>query len=78
MKEYWGLGIGKVLLENVLGWADSVGIEKIALTVVQTNIKAIELYKKFGFVEEGVLMKDRIHKDGNYYNTVVMGRLIDK
>ena len=27
-KEYWGHGIGKVLLENVLMWADNVGIEK--------------------------------------------------
>ena len=55
---------------------DMVGIEKISLTVVQTNTKAIELYKTYGFVEEGLLMKDRIHKDGNYYNTVIMGRLL--
>lgn len=75
LKEYWGYGIGKVLLENILLWVDTVGIEKITLTVVETNIKAIELYKRFGFVEEGLLIKDRIHKDGNYYNTVIMGRL---
>jgi RimJ/RimL family protein N-acetyltransferase len=77
-KEYWDLGIGKVLLENVLMWADTVGIEKISLTVIQTNTKAIQLYKTYGFVEEGLLIKDRIHKDGNYHNTVVMGRLLDK
>jgi RimJ/RimL family protein N-acetyltransferase len=59
-------------------WADTVGIEKISLTVVQTNTKAIQLYKRYGFVEEGVLIKDRIHKDGQYYNTVIMGRLLDK
>jgi RimJ/RimL family protein N-acetyltransferase len=77
-KEYWGHGIGKVLLENALMLADAVGIEKISLTVLQTNIKAIQLYKRYGFVEEGLLIKDRIHKDGNYYNTVIMGRLLDK
>ncbi len=59
-------------------WADTVGIEKISLTVVQINTKAIQLYKKYGFVEEGLLIKDRIHKDGNYYNTVMMGRLLEK
>jgi ribosomal protein S18 acetylase RimI-like enzyme len=75
-KEYWGYGIGKVLIENILMYIDKVGIEKISLTVVQTNTKAIELYKTYGFVEEGLLMKDRIHKDGNYYNTVIMGRLL--
>lgn len=78
LKEYWGHGIGKVLLENILMWADTVGIEKISLTVVQTNTKAIQLYKRYGFVEEGLLIKDRIHKDGNYYNTVIMGRLLDR
>ncbi|GKX28669.1 acetyltransferase [Vallitalea longa] len=75
MKKYWGYGIGKVLLENIIMWTDTVGIEKISLNVVQTNTKAIQLYKRFGFVEEGILLNDRIHKDGNYYNTVVMGRL---
>ncbi|MBU3146593.1 GNAT family N-acetyltransferase [Clostridium sp. CF012] len=73
-KEYWGLGIGKVLLENILIWADTVEIEKISLTVVQTNTKAIQLYIRYGFVEEGLLIRDRIHKDGSYYNTVIMGR----
>ncbi|NFD29301.1 GNAT family N-acetyltransferase [Clostridium botulinum] len=77
-KEYWGYGIGRILLENILISADVVGIEKISLTVVQTNTRAIQLYKKYGFVEEGLLIKDRIHKDGNYYNTVMMGRLLEK
>jgi len=78
LKDYWGYGIGRILLENVLMWADNVGIEKISLTVVEANAKAIELYKRYGFVEEGLLLKDRIHKDGKYYNTVIMGRLLDK
>lgn len=77
-KDYWGCGIGGVLLESILLWADAAGIEKISLTVVETNTKAIELYKRYGFVVEGLLIKDRIHKDGNYYNTVVMGRFMVK
>lgn len=77
LKAYWGYAIGKVLLENILIWADTVGIKKISLTVVETNTKAIQLYKHYGFVEEGILVKDRIHKDGNYYNTVIMGRFIE-
>lgn len=74
LKKYWGNGIGKVLLKNILLWADNQGIEKITLTVVETNTKAIQLYKKSGFLEEGLLIKDRIHKDGTYHNTVIMGR----
>ncbi len=74
LQEYCGQGIGKIMLEQVLEWADSVSIQKISLSVVQTNVNAIQLYKKLGFVEEGLLVKDRIHRDGNYYNTVLMGR----
>jgi RimJ/RimL family protein N-acetyltransferase len=75
LKEYWGFGIGKEMLETVLRWADASGIEKISLTVVETNSNAIQLYKKYGFSVEGLLLRDRIHRDGNYYNTVIMGRL---
>jgi RimJ/RimL family protein N-acetyltransferase len=78
LKEYWGYGIGKVLIKNVLKWADTTGIKKISLNVVQINTKAVELYKSYGFVEEGLLINDRIHKDGKYYNTVIMGRILDK
>jgi RimJ/RimL family protein N-acetyltransferase len=74
LQEYCGHGIGKTLMQQVLEWADALLIQKISLTVVQTNINAIQLYKSLGFVEEGILMHDRIHKDGKYYNTVLMGR----
>ena len=74
LQEYCGHGIGKALMERVLEWADSVSIKKVSLTVVQTNTNAIQLYQKLGFVEEGILINDRIHKDGNYYNTVLMGK----
>ncbi|MCY6958323.1 GNAT family N-acetyltransferase [Clostridium brassicae] len=77
LKGYWGHGIGKVMIENILLCASTAGIKKISLTVVQTNAKAIQLYKKYGFVEEGLLINDRIHKDGNYYNTVIMGKILD-
>jgi len=76
-KEYWGYGIGKALLENVLMWVESTEIRKISLTVVETNKKAINLYRRYGFIEEGLLVNDRIHKDGNYYNTVIMGKFLD-
>ncbi|WP_105615059.1 GNAT family N-acetyltransferase [Vallitalea okinawensis] len=75
LREYWGNGIGRELLSNLLKWTDHAGIEKITLTVVEDNTKAIQLYKQYGFVEEGLLIKDRKHSDGHYYNTVVMGRI---
>lgn len=77
-KEYWGYGIGKVLLENIVAWADNIGLKKISLNVVETNTKAVNLYKKYGFIEEGILRNDRLHKDGKYYNTIIMGRFFEE
>lgn len=77
LKEYWGYGIGKNLLKQSIQWADSNEIKKISLSVLETNEKAIFLYKKYGFEVEGTLKKDKRLADGNYYNTVLMGRLME-
>ena len=77
LKEFWGYGIGKNLLKQSIAWADSTGITKITLNVLETNEKAIALYKKLGFAIEGTLRNDKILSDGKYYNTIVMGRCID-
>lgn len=74
LKDYWGYSIGTNLLKETIRWADTNQIKKITLNVLQTNEKAIMLYKKYGFEEEGVLKKDKLLSDGNYYNTVIMGR----
>ncbi|MGP4108839.1 GNAT family N-acetyltransferase [Virgibacillus sp. L01] len=76
LKEYWGHGIGKNLLKESIHWADSNEIMKITLNVLETNDKAITLYKKYGFVVEGIFKNDKVLSDGNYYNTVLMGRFI--
>ncbi|WP_144555760.1 GNAT family N-acetyltransferase [Bacillus sp. X1(2014)] len=75
LKEFWGYAIGRNLLQESIQWADSNGIKKISLAVLETNDKAIMLYEKLGFEVEGILKKDKILSDGNYYNTILMGRL---
>ena len=74
LKEYWGFGIGKNLLKESIKWADSNEIKKITLSVLETNVKAIELYRKNGFEVEGILKNDKYLSDGKYYNTIIMGR----
>ena len=77
LKEYWGYKIGRNLLNESVIWADSNHIKKMTLNVLETNEKAIFLYKKFGFEVEGILKKDKILSDNKYYNTVVMGRITE-
>lgn len=68
------MGIGTNLLKETIRWADTNDIKKITLSVLETNEKAIILYKKYGFEEEGLLKKDKLLTDGNYYNTIIMGK----
>lgn len=74
LREYWGFGIGKNLLKESILWADDNGINKISLKVLETNEKAIKLYQNHGFEKEGLLKKDKILSDGNFYNTILMAR----
>jgi len=74
-KEFWGYTIGKKLLYSSVSWADANNIRKITLNVLETNEKAIKLYKTFGFEVEGILREDKKLSDGQFYNTIVMGRL---
>ena len=77
LKDYWGHGIGQNLLKESIHWADLNDIKKITLSVLETNEKAIGLYKKYGFEIEGILKKDKLLSNGNYYNTILMGRFND-
>ena len=74
LEEFWGYGIGKNLLLESIQWADKNEIKKMTLNVLETNENAIKLYKKYGFEIEGILKKDKLLSDGNYYNTLLMGR----
>ncbi|QDP39346.1 GNAT family N-acetyltransferase [Radiobacillus deserti] len=75
LKDYWGYRIGRNLLTELIKWADSHGIRKISLHVLETNVIAKSLYEKLGFEVEGTLKEDKLLSDGHYYNTIVMGRI---
>lgn len=53
LKEYWGLGIGRALMEACIKCAKEAGYVQLELTVVAENTRAIALYQKAGFVEYG-------------------------
>jgi RimJ/RimL family protein N-acetyltransferase len=66
-KDWQEKGIGTKLMESLVEWAkDSGQIEKIELNVRATNHRAIALYKKMGFHEEGYRQK-RVKLGGNQY-----------
>lgn len=47
-------GIGRGLIDAAIDWARTFGVEKLVLNVFPRNSAAIALYRKAGFVEEGM------------------------
>jgi ribosomal protein S18 acetylase RimI-like enzyme len=75
LEEYRGIGIGEALMLAALQRAKDKGLTRVQLTVRENNIRAIELYKKLAFVEEG-LHKNAIRIDGQYENYISMALLL--
>lgn len=65
-QEFCGCGIGKIMLENILDTAKSVGFEQAELEVVSDNKKAIALYEKLGFVKYGTFPDNMKYSDGHF------------
>lgn len=76
-KDYVGNGYGtdatKVLLDFIF---NEMNLNKVKLTVLSINTRAIKSYKKCGFRIEGTL-KSELFKEGSYQDLIIMGILKD-
>lgn len=66
LKEYWGKKFGSVLLDKSIEIARAKNAPYIWLGVWEHNIRALEFYRKYGFVEFGAhafKLGDDVQKD---------------
>lgn len=74
-KDYWGKGLGKSITKHMLSYAfNELNMYRIQLSVLESNEKAIKLYKDMGFVQEGILRKAQF-KNSNYIDVILMSML---
>ena len=52
-QQYWGLGIGRALMEACIACAKKAGYAQLELNAVADNKRALKLYESVGFVEFG-------------------------
>lgn len=70
------IGIGSLLIKTLLKWARLAPlIEKVTLAVFSTNIRAIAVYQKLGFLVEGRCPRD-MKIDGEYVDSVLMYQFV--
>lgn len=75
--DYRNQGIGRLMIEELLAWATvQPTIEKVALGVLSTNERAIALYRKLGFQEEGRKVREIRMGMGEYVDDVLMYKLV--
>ena len=53
LKEYWGMGIGRMLTDASIDCARQAGYTQLELEVVADNERAVSLYRRAGFEEYG-------------------------
>ena len=66
-----GLGIGSALMAEALRWAREQHVERVELTVYPHNEPAIALYRRFGFLEEGRMIR-HAKKSYGYEDEILM------
>lgn len=75
LKKFWGSGASQLLLDEIMRNLTHANVNRIDLYVSSDNIRAINFYKKNGFVVEGRKAK-AIIKDGVYHDELIMASLI--
>ncbi|MBO4694027.1 MAG: GNAT family N-acetyltransferase [Clostridia bacterium] len=71
-KAYWGFGIGSALTAACIDCAKKAGYSQLELNVVSENEAAVNLYKKFGFIEFGRNPKGFKTRTSGYQEVVYM------
>jgi RimJ/RimL family protein N-acetyltransferase len=64
-------GIGRMLLEHAVAWAQASGVQKLELHVFPWNEPALGLYEAFGFEREGY-RKRHYERGGELVDAILM------
>jgi RimJ/RimL family protein N-acetyltransferase len=75
-KGFRGIGIGTEMMKALEEHARKIGLKVLTLSVFANNQHAINLYKKMGFVETGLVPK-RFFKDGSYIDEIIMAKMLE-
>lgn len=73
-----GRGVGRALMDAAIAWARAAGAHKVELQVWPHNDAARRLYERMGFVQEGYLRRHYPRKNGELWDAIVMGLVLDE
>lgn len=75
LEDYCNQGLGRKLLEKADHFAQSVQLHRLELTVIEENARALHVYQKCGYEQEGVRRR-AIRHGHKWLNEIYMGKLL--
>jgi len=75
LKDYQGQGLGKILMQEMLDFANTQHLHRIEGEVRAPNVQALSLYEKFGFAVEGKKMHAALI-NGEWIDNYLIAKLI--
>lgn len=74
-REHRGRGVGTALIQALIAWAREAGIRRIEVHAHSNNPRALALYRRLGFEDEG-LLRENVTWRGEYHDTHVLSMLL--
>lgn len=75
-REFWGMGIGTLMFEEMIRIAQERGAKQLELAVIEGNERALSLYRKMGFRQYGELPDAIRLRDGSMRSEIFMVRQV--
>jgi len=77
-KEWRDQGVGTAMMNHLIEWCEAnTTCHRLELQVFSNNPRAIHVYQKLGFVQEGI-RKEAFYKKGQFLDLVYMAILFDR
>jgi len=76
-EEYQGMGFGSIIMDFVIDVCEQSKINNLSLEVRSSNIKAINLYRKFGLIESHIRKNYYMNENKETEDAIVMVRTFE-
>ncbi len=73
---FQNVGLGTAMMREAIKLAREGRLHRISLSVIADNARAIRVYEKVGFNQEGIRREDYFGEDGRYHDVVEMGLIV--
>jgi ribosomal-protein-alanine N-acetyltransferase len=76
-EEYQGMGFGSIIMEFVIDICEQSNISNLSLEVRSSNVKAINLYEKYGLKKSHIRKNYYVNENKETEDAIVMVRTFE-